>query len=281
MKQALRRTHPSRRARSAGPSRQFGYAMRSASERVRPPPLRTAGAPAYAPVPPRAGCRRVASIRTTSCEARRNGCVRLRFMKQALRRTHPSRRARSASSPRQGTRCAVTRAKRSASSGEGYARRSACCMKRRRAYPSPDDTRMAQGGRTPRPMTRARREADVPLARWHSHGARRAYPSPDDPRRAGVAKLAAQRSAHRTLRVAGHAHLAPAHRQRIDHREATGHRFADAGDELQRFGGLGGADDADEWRENAHRRAARLLELVAFAEQAVVAGRRRVAYVEN
>ena len=54
-------------------------------------------------------------------------------------------------------------------------------------------------------------------------------------------------------------------------RPASG--VADAGEELQRFGRLRRADDADERREHAHGRAARLLELLALAEQAVVAGR--------
>ena len=52
-------------------------------------------------------------------------------------------------------------------------------------------------------------------------------------------------------------------------------------DELQDFGGLRRADDPDDRGEDAHDRAARLLELLALAEQAVVAGRGRVARVEH
>ena len=52
------------------------------------------------------------------------------------------------------------------------------------------------------------------------------------------------------------------------------------GDQLQRLGRLRRADDADQRREHAHVGAARLLELLAFAEQAVVAGHAGVARVE-
>ena len=58
-------------------------------------------------------------------------------------------------------------------------------------------------------------------------------------------------------------------------------RLADAGDELQRLGGLRRADDADERREHAHDRAARLLERLALAEQAVVARRVGQCAVSN
>ena len=49
---------------------------------------------------------------------------------------------------------------------------------------------------------------------------------------------------------------------------------------FKRFRSLRCADDADQRREDAHRRTARLLEVVAFAEQAVVAGARRIARIE-
>ena len=84
-----------------------------------------------------------------------------------------------------------------------------------------------------------------------------------------------RRRADRALRIARNAHLAPAHRQRVEQEQPAGERLADAGDELQRLGGLRRADDADDRREHAHDRAARRLELLAFAEEAVIA--RRVA----
>ena len=49
----------------------------------------------------------------------------------------------------------------------------------------------------------------------------------------------------------------------------------------QLFGRLRRADDADDRREYAHRRAARLLEFLPFAEQAVVAGAVGLAQVEH
>ena len=51
--------------------------------------------------------------------------------------------------------------------------------------------------------------------------------------------------------------------------------------QLEGFRRLGCTDDADERGKHTHGRAARFLELVALAEQAVVAGIRRVARVED
>ena len=78
-------------------------------------------------------------------------------------------------------------------------------------------------------------------------------------------------AAYGTCGIARHAHFAPVHRQRVEEQQAAGERFAGARDELQRFGGLRRADDAGQRREDAHRRAARLLDLLALAEEAVVA----------
>ena len=92
----------------------------------------------------------------------------------------------------------------------------------------------------------------------------------------------AAHSAHRARRVARHARArACAWRARRRCRNRPAQRLADAGEELERFGRLHRAHDADQRREHAHRRAARLLELLALAEQAVVAGRARVARIEH
>ena len=86
---------------------------------------------------------------------------------------------------------------------------------------------------------------------------------------------------HGARGVPRHAQFAPLHRERVEQQQAARERRADAGDELQRLGGLRRADDAHERREHAHRRAARLLEFLAFAEQAVVARRTGVARIEH
>jgi hypothetical protein len=49
-------------------------------------------------------------------------------------------------------------------------------------------------------------------------------------------------------------------------------RFADAGEQLERFHGLRGADHAGERREHAHRGALRLFHLRVLREEARVAG---------
>src|SRR5207248_4863563 len=88
-------------------------------------------------------------------------------------------------------------------------------------------------------------------------------------------------AAHRARWIARNAKIAPLHRQRIDDEQPARERFADAGDQLERLAGLRGADDADQRREYAHRCAPRFLELVTFAEQAVVAGARGIARVKH
>src|SRR4029453_5738601 len=88
-------------------------------------------------------------------------------------------------------------------------------------------------------------------------------------------------SANRTMRIARDAHLAPAHRMRVEQQQATAEGFADSGNYFQGFGGLGGADAANERSKNAHDRAARFFKLSAFAEQAVVARSFGVAGVED
>jgi hypothetical protein len=75
--------------------------------------------------------------------------------------------------------------------------------------------------------------------------------------------------------------FSPSHRQGVEEQQPSADRFADTRDKLQRFGRLRCADDADERREHAHRRAARFLQFLAFAEKAVVARARRIARVEH
>ncbi len=88
-------------------------------------------------------------------------------------------------------------------------------------------------------------------------------------------------AAHRARGIARHAHFAPLHRERIEQQQPACKRLADAGDQLQRFRRLGRADDSDQRREHAHRGAACLLELLAFTEQAVIAGLVRLARIEH
>src|SRR5262249_44405531 len=87
-------------------------------------------------------------------------------------------------------------------------------------------------------------------------------------------------TADRAQRIARPAHLAPAHPLRVEHQNAASYRLADASAGLQRLGRLRRADNTDERREHAHDCAARLFEIPAFSEQAVVARRLGIARVE-
>src|SRR5664279_3118081 len=78
-------------------------------------------------------------------------------------------------------------------------------------------------------------------------------------------------AADRAMRVARHAKVAPAHRLCVEQQQTSGERCADSRDELQRLSCLHGPDNAGQRREHSHDRATRLLELLALAEQAVVA----------
>ena len=71
------------------------------------------------------------------------------------------------------------------------------------------------------------------------------------------------------------------HRQRVENQQPSCKCFANTGNQLERFAGLRRADNADERREHAHRRAPRFLQLVAFAEQAVIARAVRRANIEH
>src|SRR5207245_6193405 len=67
----------------------------------------------------------------------------------------------------------------------------------------------------------------------------------------------------------------------VDKEQPGRERTAGRGEQLEGFRRLRCADDAHERGEYAHRRAARLLEFVALAEQAVVARICRIAGVED
>src|SRR4051794_6680029 len=81
------------------------------------------------------------------------------------------------------------------------------------------------------------------------------------------AELAA--AAYRTCRVTGNANVAPLHRQCVDNQQTSCERFTNSGEQFEGFAGLRRADDADERRKHAHRRAPGFLQLVAFSEQTV------------
>src|SRR4029079_11469965 len=76
-------------------------------------------------------------------------------------------------------------------------------------------------------------------------------------------------TAYGALGVADEAYLVPATCERIEEQQAPRKGFSDPGDELDRFGRLEGADDADEGREDAHDRAAFLLPCALTAQTAV------------
>src|SRR5438046_856507 len=88
-------------------------------------------------------------------------------------------------------------------------------------------------------------------------------------------------TAYGALGVADKAYLVPAACERVEQQQAPRKGFADAGDELDRFGRLEGADHADERREDAHDRATFVLRLRILGEKTVVTRARRVAQVEH
>ena len=120
-----------------------------------------------------------------------------------------------------------------------------------------------------RPAQGARTGRSAPAAGWSSDASASRWPPPGGRRQTAQAGSRGTRSSRHCIASASSSSRRPAS------------DLADAGDQLQRLGGLRRADDADERREHAHRRAARLLELLAFAEQAVIARARRVARVEH
>jgi hypothetical protein len=81
--------------------------------------------------------------------------------------------------------------------------------------------------------------------------------------------------------VPRHPYLVPFHRPAIQHLQPSGQRGARTAEQLERLGGLHGADDAHQRREHAHRGAPGFLELVRRREHAGVAGRFFVARVVN
>src|SRR5664280_448609 len=85
--------------------------------------------------------------------------------------------------------------------------------------------------------------------------------------------------ARRARRVSRDEQFGPFHGPRIEHLQPSRQRRADAGDELESLGRLHAADDADQRREDAHRRARDVLEAGVVRKRAGVAGRRGAARV--
>ncbi|KGQ02298.1 hypothetical protein BBAD15_g12492 [Beauveria bassiana D1-5] len=85
--------------------------------------------------------------------------------------------------------------------------------------------------------------------------------------------------ANRALGIALHVDAAPLHGAHVEPQQAPRQALAHAGKQLERFGRLHAADDADHRGEHAHGGAIGLFDVVGLGEQAVITRRLGVAQV--